>query len=158
VLRTPDEESVVVLVLHIMDAARKRLAVLSRDASVFDAAEILANPAIPVVVVCDEAGATVGVISRTDILKTIAGKRSAALDTNASAMMTQAILSCHANQTVQQVWGMLNARSLRCAPILDGDGRPLGVIHARDLARALLDEVAQEEELLRDYFLGIGYQ
>lgn len=147
-----------VLVLHIMDAARKRLAVLSQDASVFDAAEILANPAIPVVVVCNEAGVTVGVISRTDILKTIAGKRSDALDTNASAMMTQAILSCDANQTVQQVWGLLNARSLRCAPILDGDGRPLGVVHARDLARALLDEVAREKELLRDYFLGIGYQ
>ena len=146
------------LVLHIMDAARRRLAVVSQNASVCDVADVLANPAIPIIVVCNEAGVTIGVISRTDILKTIAGARGDALDMTASAMMTRAILSCHANQTVQQVWGLLNARSLRCAPILDADGRPLGVIHARDLARALLDEVAQEEELLRDYFLGIGYQ
>jgi len=52
----------------------------------------------------------------------------------------------------------MNARSLRCVPILDDSGRPQGVVHARDLARALLDEVTEEEVLLRDYVLGVGYQ
>ena len=52
----------------------------------------------------------------------------------------------------------LNARSLRCAPILDNEGRPLGVVHARDIARALIDEETHEEELLRDYVMGIGYR
>jgi hypothetical protein len=34
----------------------------------------------------------------------------------------------------------------------------VGVVHARDLARALLEEVTEEEALLRDYVLGVGYQ
>jgi predicted transcriptional regulator len=49
----------------------------------------------------------------------------------------------------------MNERSLRCAPILDG-GPPKGVVHACDIARALLDEEMYEEELLRDYVMAIG--
>jgi hypothetical protein len=33
-----------------------------------------------------------------------------------------------------------------------------GVVHARDVGSALLDEVTQKEVLLRDYVLGVGYQ
>jgi CBS domain-containing protein len=52
----------------------------------------------------------------------------------------------------------MNARSVRSIPVLDDSGRPQGIVHARDLARTLLEEVDEEELLLRDYVLGIGYQ
>ena len=81
-----------------------------------------------------------------------------ACETNAGAVMTRAMVSCCVEQPLQQVWPTLNARSLRCAPILDNEGRPLGVVHARDIARALIDEETHEEELLRDYVMGIGYR
>jgi CBS domain-containing protein len=152
------EERAVVLVQHILDAAQKRLAVLSCESSIAEAAEILVNPTTPLVVVCDEKGIAVGVISRTDILKVIACMGTDVFNANAGAIMTASILSCHIDQAAQQVWESLNARSLRCAPVLDNDGRPQGVVHARDLALALLDEATHEEELLRDYVLGIGYQ
>jgi hypothetical protein len=32
------------------------------------------------------------------------------------------------------------------------------VLHARDVAMALIDEVNGEEVLLRDYVMGVGYQ
>jgi CBS domain-containing protein len=131
---------------------------LSETALVPDAAQILVNPNTPLVVVCDQEGIAVGVISRTDIIKLLARAGTEACATNAGAIMTKALVSCHVEHPLQQVWTMLNAQSLRCAPILDDDGRPLGVIHARDVARALLDEETHEEELLRDYVMGIGYQ
>jgi hypothetical protein len=37
-------------------------------------------------------------------------------------------------------------------------GAPQGVLHARDVAIALLDEVNCEEVLLRNYVMGVGYQ
>ena len=52
----------------------------------------------------------------------------------------------------------MNSRTLPCAPILDDDGRAQGVLHARDVAIALLDEVNYEELLLRNYVMGVGYQ
>jgi CBS domain-containing protein len=146
------------LVKHILGDAQKRLAVLSREALVCEAAEILANPDTPLVVVCDGQGIAVGVVAKIDIMRILAGARVAGVEMNAGAIMTSSILSCHVDETLQRVWETMNARSLRCVPILDDSGRPVGVVHARDLAHALLDEVNEEEVLLRDYVLGIGYQ
>jgi len=80
------------------------------------------------------------------------------LDLNAGAIMTKPIRSCRVDENLEQVWAIMNSRTLPCAPILDDDGRAQGVLHARDVAIALLDEVTHEELLLRDYVIGVGYQ
>ena len=147
-----------VLVHHILSDARQRLATLRPDASVFDAATILENPNTPLVIVCDSEGSAVGVVSRTDVVRVFSRARRDACELHAEAIMTRPVFGCHESQTLQSVWDTMSARSLRCAPVLDDSGRPQGVVHARDLARALLDEVTNEELLLRDYVLGIGYQ
>ena len=146
------------LVKHILEAARKRLAVLSREASLFDAARILANRDTPLVVVCGSDGTAVGVISSSHVVKVLATAGVDALGFNAGEIMTKPLLSCHVDETLQQVWAVMNSRTLPCAPILDDDGRARGVLHARDVAIALLDEVNYEELLLRDYVMGVGYQ
>jgi len=143
---------------QILDTARTRLATVSRDSPVSDAAEILVNPNTPLVVVCDDAGVVVGVITRTDIVKVLACAKADALSACADAIMSTSLLSCRAHQPLQELWDAMNARSLRCAPVLDDNGRPQGIVHARDLAGALLEEVTHEELLLRDYVMGIGYQ
>lgn len=147
-----------IFVKHILDTARARLAVLKRAAPVSDAAKILANPNTPLIVVCDEEGIAVGVLTRTDIVKLLAAARPDVCSASVDTIMTKLIVSCHLDQPAQEVWTTLKDRTLRCAPILDAAGQPQGVIHARDLALALLDEEAHEELLLRDYVLGIGYQ
>jgi len=147
-----------ILVHQILNDARKRLAVLSREALITEAAVLLADPDTPLVIVCDSEGVAVGVISRTDIVKVLANARGDAHKMNAGAVMANPVFSCHVNEAAQRVWEGMNARSLRAVPILDTSGRPQGVLHARDLARALLDEVNEEEILLRNYVLGVGYQ
>ena len=146
------------LVQHILEDARKRLVVVSAETLVCEAAGILANSSTPLVVVCDSEGIAVGVLSKTDIMKILAELRADAVAMSTGAIMTKTFLSCHVNQTLQGVWETMNERSLRSVPILDESGRPQGVVHARDLARALLSEVGEEEVSLRDYVLGIGYQ
>ena len=147
-----------ILVEHILTDARKRLAVLSREALISEAAGILVNPYTPLIVVCDGQGIVVGVVSKTDILKALISAGVDAVNASTGAVMTNSVFSCQADQTLQRVWTSMNAKSLRCVPVIDDSGRPQGVVHARDLARALLDEVNDEELLLRDYVLGIGYQ
>jgi CBS domain-containing protein len=147
-----------VLVKHILEPARKRLKVLSQEASIFDAARILANRDTPLVVVCDNDGIAVGVISPSHIVNALATAGADAICLDAGAMMTKPLLTCHVHEPLQQVWAVMNSQTLPCAPILDDDGRAQGVAHARDVAIALLDEVNYEEVLLRDYVMGVGYQ
>jgi CBS domain-containing protein len=146
------------LVKHILEDARRRLVVLGREASVSDAARILANANTPLVVVCDGEGMAVGVVSKTDIVRALTTGLNDAISANATAVMSSSIHSCDEGQSLQAVWETMGVRRLRCLPVLDRSGRPLGIVHARDLARALLDEITHEELLLRDYVLGIGYQ
>ena len=145
-------------VKNVLEAAQRRLAVVSREASFVDAAQVLANPNTPLAVVCDSDGIAVGVIAPGHIVKALASAGADACDFTASTIMAQPMLTCHVDDTLQQVWAVMNSRTLQCAPILDSDGRALGIIHARDVAMALLDEVSYEEGLLRDYVMGIGYE
>ena len=147
-----------VLVEHVLEEARKRLAVLTTEAPVSDAAGILANSGTPLVVVCDAEGIAVGVISSSDIVKLLARAKGDAHKMSAGTMMTRPILSCHLAQELQGVWESMNARSVRAVPVLDDYGRPQGVVHAHDIARAVLNEVNEEEGLLRDYVMGVGYR
>jgi CBS domain-containing protein len=147
-----------ILVKHILEAAQKRLVVLSPEASLFDAARILKNRDTPLVVVCDSEGIAVGVISSFHVLNALATAGIDAVGFNAGAIMTEPLLTCHVDEYLQQVWAVMNSRTLPCAPILDDDGRAQGVLHARDVAIALIDEVNYEEVLLRDYVMGVGYQ
>ena len=147
-----------VLVQHILEDARKRLVILGRDAPIAAAAAILVNPDTPLVVVCDSEGIAVGVVSKSDIIRAVARAHADAVKMTAGDLMTRSMLSCHMSQTLQGVWDTMSARSVRSVPVLDDSGRPQGVVHARDLARALLNEVGEEELLLRNYVLGIGYQ
>lgn len=147
-----------ILVVHILSSARKRLAKLRPESGVCEAAAILMSSETPLVVVCNGSGVTVGVVTRTDVIRALANAQGDALTMSVDAIMTAEILSCRAHQPLRDVWKRLDERSLRCAPVLDSEGRPQGVLHARDIAGALLEEVTSEEDLLRDYVLGIGYQ
>ena len=146
------------LVEHLLDSAKKRLATLNREAGLCDAAEILLNAETPLVVVCDDAGTAIGVISRRDVMKVLVDIQEDAFNTRAEKMMTRMLFSCRGHQPLEEVWKAMSARALRCAPVLDASGRPQGVLHARDLATALIADVTYEELLLRDYVMGVGYQ
>jgi predicted transcriptional regulator len=146
------------LVKHVLEDAQKHLAVLSQEASIFEAAKVLANRNTPLALVCDSDGIVLGVISQTHLVNALATAEVNALHLNAGTIMTKPLLSCHGEDQLQQIWSVMNSRTLPCAPIVDNDGRAQGVLHARDVAIALIHEGTYEEELLRDYVMGIGYQ
>ena len=60
------------LVERILPVALKRLITIPADAFLTDAAKLLSNTHISLVVVCDPDGVMVGVITKTDIVRQIA--------------------------------------------------------------------------------------
>jgi hypothetical protein len=51
----------------------------------------------------------------------------------------------------------MKARKLRNIPVTDQESRPMGVLNARDILQVLLKESKDEEAMLRDYVMGVGY-
>lgn len=143
---------------QILPQARERLATIGAAASVTDAAEVTSRLHADLVVVCNETGNMVGVITKTDIVSQIglcgAGGCNAKVDT----IMTREVLSTRTNEPLQDVWTAMKARGLQHVPVVDEDGKPIGILHARDVLQSLLGQVKDEEALLRDYVMNVGYR
>lgn len=146
------------LVKHILPEARNRLATIGADAPVTKAAELMSRPHIDLVVVCDAAGAMVGVLTKTDIVARIRGCSGSNCMTGVSAIMTREVAACRPDDWLRDVWQTMKERGLRRIPVVDDAGKPIGVVYARDALQSLLRETENEEALLRDYVMTVGYR
>jgi CBS domain-containing protein len=147
----------VLKVERILAAAQGRLVTIQADALLIDAAKLLNNPRLNLVVVCDESRKMVGVITRTDIVGRISHCTGCSCTMAASQVMTREVISCRPGDWVNDVWSIIKERGLKNIPIVDEDARPVGVLSARDALQVLLEDVQYEEQLLRDYIMCVGY-
>lgn len=141
----------------ILPAARARLITMGADAPLIAAATLLRDPDKDFVVVRDCRGVLAGVITKTDIVRQISRCEGAGCTTAASAVMTQAVVSCRPDTLLHEIWMVMKERHLKNVPVLDGESRPIGVLNARDALEALLKEIEYEEVLLREYVTCVGY-
>lgn len=146
------------LVSSIDAVTRSRLVTLSADALLVNAAKLLSDTHISLVVVCNSDGAMVGVITKTDIVREIGRCGESACTTAAADVMTQDVAYCRPTDTLSDVLSMMEKRGFIHTPVVDEQFKPLGVMNARDALRALMAEGKYEMSLLRDYVMGIGYR
>jgi CBS domain-containing protein len=72
--------------------------------------------------------------------------------------MTEDVVICRPTDWLHDVWSIMKERRLKNIPVTDAESRPIGVLNARDALEALMLEVEQEETLLRDYVMCVGYR
>jgi CBS domain-containing protein len=142
---------------RMLPAARKRLVTIGDDAPLIDAAKLLGDRHIDLVVVCSSDELLAGVITKTDVVRQISHCQGSRCTTAVSTVMTRTVILCHPNDLLHDVWSIMKERGLKNIPVMDKDSRPIGVLNARDALDALLDEVEYEEVLLREYVMCVGY-
>ena len=146
-----------ILVEKIVPVARERLVTVRDDAPLTEAARFLDGRHINLVVVCDKAGAMVGIITRTDVVRQMGLCQGCGCTAAAATVMTKDVIYCRPTNSLQDVWSIMKEQKRLHVPIVGADLRPLGVINARDALLVLLEGSEYEETLLRDYVMGIGY-
>ncbi len=146
------------LVSGVEAIARSRLLTVAADASLSEVAALLSSAQISVVVVCDAAGAAVGVVTETILVRRLGLRQADFFTTRAGDVMTPEFTACAPEDLLSDVLAMMHTRGLIHVLLLGDDKRPLGVLNARDGLRVLLAAGNHEEALLRNYVMGIGYQ
>lgn len=141
----------------MIDLARERLVVLADSAPLIDAARLFDKLDTDIVVICAADGRLAGVVTKTDVVQQIGRCQGSACTTLVSSVMTQDVLACRHGEELSLVWSEMKARKLKNVPVLDDQSKPVGVLNARDALQALLVEVENEESLLRDYVMTVGY-
>ncbi|WP_320824157.1 CBS domain-containing protein [Reinekea sp.] len=87
-----------------------------------------------------------GVISDRDLLRAMSPlvdsavatpKDMACLNKRAHQIMTRNPICLHENVAVREAIDVFNLHAISCIPILDANGKPVGILSWRDLMRAL---------------------
>ena len=144
-------------VAALADVTRARLATVSLQTPLLQAAQRLSNTHIGLVVVWDYGGVMCGVIGKSDIVRQIGHCAGSACRTLASELMTSKVISCQPTDLLADVLNQLNEHGLVHMPVLDSGRRPVGVLNARDALRALVDQGTYEQLQLFEYVMGVGY-
>lgn len=146
------------LVASIEAVARSRLVTVSETSSLVAVAAQLSSAQISLAVVCDEAGAPLGTLTETLLIRHLGLGHADFFTTTAGEIMAPGITACALEDPLSQVLARMHDRGLIHLLLLGPDGKPLGVVNARDGLRALLAAGNQEEAQLRNYVMGVGYQ
>jgi CBS domain-containing protein len=148
-----------VFVQSVLKATKRKAAILRPEASVAEAAELLAPRDVQIVVVCDDRGKIAGVVTDSDIVRDLARCRGTerVCAPNISALMSRNVVSCRPQDRVEQILSVMKERGLRRIPVVDDAGGVAGLITMRDALLYLYEQAKLDEESLKEYFLGAGY-
>ena len=110
----------------------------------------LATHRIGAVLVRDEAGAVIGILSERDLVRAIAEQGAAALSLPAGTVMTRDVVAVGLATSVQEAMETMTDRRFRHLPVMDG-GKLIGLVSIGDCVKARIAEAEQEAEALRSF-------
>ncbi len=139
-------------IAHILDKKGRDVWLVSPDASVFEALEIMADKGVGALVVADGAELC-GIISERDYARKVAlaGRRSH--DATVADIMTAEVITCTPQTPVEECMEVMYDRKIRHLPVLE-DGRLAGVVSIGDIVGAVIDKQESMIEQLERYITG----
>ena len=138
------------LVKHILGEKGRDVIAIAVDATLSEAARLLARKHIGAVVVRDASGALAGILSERDVVRAVADGSVSALARPVSAYMTRAVATCAECDTVQDIMEMMTIGRFRHVPVLD-NGLVTGIVSIGDVVKTRIEETVQEATTLREY-------
>lgn len=121
------------------------------DDRLADAVGTMTERNVGAVVVVDDAGAVVGILSERDVVRRLGGGHT--LDAAVGEVMTTPVTSCTSDATTDQLMATMTERRFRHLPVVD-DGRLVGIVSIGDVVKWRLDELHTTAEQLTEYVSG----
>ena len=142
---------------NFLPMAHKRMCCIDADSALLQAARLLGGDH-DMLLVRDAEGRLVGVVTKTDLVRQIGNCSGSNCTAPVIEAMTKAPITLAPDGLLKDAWETMKARGLRNIPVVDADGKPLGVLNARDVLHNLWQEVQHEEDLLVNYVMNVGYR
>ncbi|WP_413719977.1 CBS domain-containing protein [Silicimonas sp. MF1-12-2] len=126
---------------------------IGTGASVSDAVRLLSEKRIGAVLVSDDFGSPVGILSERDIVRELGRRDDSCLRDNVGDMMTKNLVSCSPDDTADVVLGKMTEGRFRHMPVMEGD-KLAGLISIGDVVKARLSELSMEKDALEGMIKG----
>lgn len=143
------------MLVHQILKAKPNTGVLtvSPNASVADAAQILADKRIGTVVISEDGKTALGILSERDIVRELARSGGGCLSQPVADYMTRDLVTCTAQSSTDDVLQKMTDGRFRHMPVIDGDAL-IGLISLGDVVKAQLQHLAMEKDALEGMIMG----
>lgn len=122
--------------------------------SLSEAAALLAEHRIGAVVVSSDGLRPEGILSERDIVRQLGSKGTEVLSEPVSSVMTRQVQTCTEGEDALQILERMTAGRFRHMPVVDDQGKMLGVVSIGDAVSGRLKELAAEKEALTGMIMG----
>ena len=123
-------------------------------ASLQSAVERMASRNIGALVVVDDAGKIVGMVSERDVVLAMAASAEKAPVQSVTDVMSRRLLTCSPDDSLAELMAVMTEHRVRHLPVVD-HGQLLGLVSIGDLVKARLGELEFESHVLRDAYLRV---
>lgn len=127
---------------------------LAPTAKVTEALAMMAEHSIGTIVVSSDGTRAEGILSERDVVRRLSSDGAACLDAEIGALMTPNPVTCTPDASAEDVLGRMTEGRFRHMPVVEEDGRMVGLISIGDVVKAQLSELAMEKDALVDMISG----
>ncbi len=120
------------------------------DAQVLEIARILSEKKIGSVLVVDDDGGILGIISERDIVRSLAVRGADTLETPVSRIMTRDVVTCRREDSVTHIMEEMTRGRFRHVPVVEGT-RLVGIVSIGDVVKHRIAEAENEASAMRSY-------
>jgi len=137
-------------VKHILSEKGRDVVTITTDATLSEAARLMARRRIGAVVVKGHDGMIAGIFSERDLVRAIAEDSVAALGKTVGSRMTRDVTTCSDCDTIEELMETMTHGRFRHMPVIEDD-RLVGIVSIGDVVKTRIAETVREAESLRDY-------
>ena len=120
---------------------------ISADTTLGEALASMSAHDFRVLPVIAASGELAGIVTQSDLLKTLGGRDAAPLDATVSTVMTRQVVTARESQLIGTLVPAMSDRGLHGLPVVDAANRLTGIITQSDLIAALFARRAELEEV-----------
>ena len=142
--------------MSVLDLCDKEAAAVRLEASVADAIRTMLDRHVGAVAVVDDANRVAGVFTERDVLRKVALSRQSPESTPVREVMTAAVEMATLATGPGEALATMVERHFRHLPVVDNNGKLLGMLSIRNLSQLRIDDLTQQLDSLEQYVSNDG--
>ncbi len=135
---------------HILQSKGTDVFAVTDKDTIADAVSVLNSKNIGAVIVKDNAGAIVGILSERDIVRRLGEKGAAAMSMPVGDCMTANPFTCSPEASVDEMMAQMTQKRIRHLPVTNS-GNIVGVISIGDVVKRKIEQAEKEAQALKEY-------
>lgn len=138
------------LIAHVISDKGAVVHTLAADVTLEQAAQELHARKVGALVVLDESGALLGVLSERDVVREVAQRGASCLGDTVGAAMSRGVITAHPRETVDEGLARMTDRRIRHLPVVEAE-RLIGIVSIGDLVKHRIAAVEAEAAAMQAY-------